>query len=153
MDDRPAKQRFDELATLLAFDEAAVSALRASLSLLMPRVSELVQAFDGALKRAPASLFGSLEGERRDTLQSLAANFVLRTISCNFDEDYCNFVAATARNADLPGHFIELSLTVTQDVVMRALPGLQRDLDKLAQALSAWAKLISMLKILSAPGT
>ncbi len=149
MPDHSPKARFDALAALLAFDAAAIAALREGLSRLSPKVGELIAAFDAVLKRAPAhALFADLQGERRDALQSLAASLLLRTVNCNFDEAYCDYLAELAARPDVPAHFFEISMSVTEDFVVRNLPGLLRDEGKLAASLSGWSRLISILKVM-----
>ncbi len=150
MNELSPKARFDALAALLTFDDGGVTAVRQSLSRLMPKVGDLVQGFNLALKGTRAQeLFAGLEGERLEVLQSLAASFVLRTVNCNFDDAYCAYVAEIAARQDVPPHFIALALSVAQDFVMRGLPAAMRDdLDALARALSAWSRLVSILKVM-----
>ncbi len=142
--------RFDALASLHDFSEGHTSAIRDSLSLLMPRLGELVGQFDAALKRDGAIReFEGLEGERRERLQSLMASFILRTVNCTFDEAFCEYAREVSSAADVPRGFFAFGLSQAQDFVCRVLPGVQRDAQKLAEMLCAWNRLVAILKELT----
>ena len=141
------KSRFDCFALALDFGAPQVSQIRESLSLLLPRLGELVASFDAALKRDVAGqLFPGLEGEQRERLQSLIASFILRTINCNFDDAFCEFAAEVSGTAEIPPGFFAFGLSMAQDFVCGALPSVQRDPTKLAEMLTAWNRLIAALK-------
>ncbi|RIK65052.1 MAG: hypothetical protein DCC64_03005 [Planctomycetota bacterium] len=147
-----ARQRFDDLAGALNFGAAQTASIRESLNLLLPRLGELVGSFDAALKcPAGARLFAGLEGERRDQLQSLMASFILRTVNCNFDEAYCDYAVEVSGGGQVPPGFFALGLSLAQDFVCGALPAVERDSAKLSAMLTAWNRLLAVLKELTRP--
>lgn len=144
------KARFDALAGLLHFDAAAVDAIRHSINHLLREVSELVRMVDEAMKRDEApKVLGDLGGERREKLQSLLASFIMRTINCNYDEDYCNYAAEVSGADDVPPALFAVGLTLANDFVALTLTNAVDDREQLARMISAWSRLTSILKELT----
>lgn len=152
MDALSPKAKFDALAAMLQFDEAGVDCIRHSMKPLLANVNELVRSVNELMKhpRAPLIL-GDIGGERRERLQSLLASFIMRTINCNFDDEYCNYAHQVSRGADVPAHVFSLGLALANDFVARTLPEHIEDRERLAEMLTAWNRLTAVLRELTRP--
>ncbi|MBE7491596.1 MAG: hypothetical protein HS108_07570 [Planctomycetes bacterium] len=147
MKDLSAKPRFDVLAALLKLDEDALSAIRHSINPLLPNLSDLAAMWDETLRSEPArAVFGPLTPQQREELQSRLASFVFRTISCVFDDDYCELAESFARDSSVPPRLIPVALGVAWEFVARNLSEKIEDRQKLADALCAWSRLIAVLR-------
>ncbi|MBZ0135677.1 MAG: protoglobin family protein [Planctomycetes bacterium] len=144
------KSRFDAYASVLQFDAASVEAIRHSINHLLKDVSELVRKVDVAMKAegAPA-VVGDLGGETRERLQSLLASFIMRTINCNYDEDFCNYAVEISHAEDVPATLFPLGLGIAMDYVAQTLPGRVEDPQQLAKMLTAWNRLTGTLRELT----
>lgn len=144
------KSRFDAYASVLQFNGASVDAIRHSITHLLKDVSELVRMVDVAMKSdgAPA-VVGDLGGETRERLQSLLASFIMRTINCNYDEDYCNYAVEISHGDDVPPAMFQLGLGLALDYVVQTLTERVEDREQLANMLSAWNKLTGILRELT----
>lgn len=141
------KSKFDTLAGLLGLDAACVDALRASLRHLLPNVNDLVRRMNTMMQHdSAAKMFGDLGSERRERLQSVMASFILRTINCNFDEEYCNYAHEVSHGDDIPPDLFSLGLALANDYVAETLPGLIDDRRQLANMLRAWNRLSAVLR-------
>lgn len=144
------KARFDALASVMQFDAACVDAVRFSINHLLKDVSELVRMVDVAMKSegAPA-VVGDLGGETREKLQSLLASFIMRTINCNYDEDFCNYAVEISHGGDIPPNLFPLGLGIAMDYVAQTLPPRVEDSRQLTKMLVGWNRLTSILRELT----
>ena len=144
------KTRFDAYASVLQFDSASVDAIRHSINHLLKDVSELVRMVDVAMKSdgAPA-VVGDLGGETREKMQSLLASFIMRTINCNYDEEYCNYAVEISHGDDVPPALFPVGLGIAMEYVVGALTARVEDPEQLGNMLSAWNKLTSILRELT----
>ena len=150
MEDLAPKARYDALASLFGLNEATVSGVRASVGLLLPEVSELVRMFDETIRsRAATAVLGPVAHEQRETLQSVLASFIMRTIGCNFDEDYCNYAHEISRGGSVPRRLFAVGLGTVGDFVAQTLPGKVEEPEKLVTMLSAWNRLLCVLRELT----
>lgn len=150
MDDLAPKARYDALALLFRLDEAAISGVRSSVGLLLPEVSELVRMFDETMRsRAAATVLGPAAPEQRETLQSVLASFIMRTIGCNFDEDYCNYAHEISRGELVPRRLFSVGLGTVGEFVAQTLPGKVDEPERLAGMLAAWNRLLCVLRELT----
>jgi hypothetical protein len=141
------KARFDAFAGLTGFDSACVQALRTSLRHLLPTVNDLVRRVNEMMQARDASLLlGDLGGERRERLQSVMASFILRTINCNFDDEYCNYAHEVSHGDDIPPDLFSVGLALANDYVAETLPALIEDRRQLANMLRAWNRLSAVLR-------
>jgi hypothetical protein len=141
------KAHFDALAGMLDFDAGSVDAVRNSIRHLLPNVNELVRRVNEMMRHADAPLIvGEIAGERREHLQSLLASFIMRTINCNFDEEYCNYAHEVSRGPDVPPDLFSLGLALANDFVAQTLPRRIEDADQLARALESWNRLTAVLR-------
>jgi hypothetical protein len=144
------KARFDAVAEVLGFDESGVDAIRYSINHLLKEVNELVRLLNVAMKsKHAAEIVGEVAGERRERLQSLLASFIMRTINCNYDEDFCNYAVEVSHGPDVPPNLFSLALTLALDYVVQTLPAKVDDRERLAAMLSAWNKLTAILRELT----
>jgi hypothetical protein len=144
------KARFDAYASVLQFDGTSVDSIRHSINHLLKDVSELVRKVDVAMKSGSApAVVGDLGGETREKLQSLLASFIMRTINCNYDEDYCNYAVEISHGEDVPPTLFPLGLGIAMEYVVETLTGRVEDRKQLAGMLSAWNKLTSILRELT----
>lgn len=150
MQELSPKARFDALASVLQFEPAQVDAIRHSINHLLKEVSELVRMVNEAMtsKGAP-QVIGDLGGESREKLQSLLASFIMRTINCNYDEDFCNYAVEISHAEDVPPSLFPLGLSLANDFVAQTLPAAVDDPERLANMLSAWNRLTSILRELT----
>jgi len=147
MDDYAPRPRFDALAAVLKLDDEAVNAIRNSVNPLLPNLSDLAAMWDETLRSKPArQVFGPMTPEQREELQSRLASFVFRTIACVFDDEFCDYADAFARDTTVPKRLIPVALSVAYEFVARNLAEKLEDKQKLADALSAWSRLISVLR-------
>jgi hypothetical protein len=150
MQELSPKARFDALASVMQFEPAHVDAIRHSINHLLKEVSELVRSMNEAMtsKGAPLVL-GDLDGDSREKLQSLLASFIMRTINCNYDEDFCNYAVEVSQSADVPRGLFPLGLSLANDFVAQTLPGAVEDPERLTDMLTAWNRLTSILRELT----
>ena len=147
METLSCKARFDALAELIEFDEGCVSALRLSINHLLPEVQSLVRRLDERMKCDVLDrVIGEVDDARADKLKSLLASFVMRTINCNFDEDYCDYVVEVASGDNVPDGFFSFGLTLTNDFICQTLPGAVEDRAQLTSMLAAWNRVTAILK-------
>lgn len=147
MEDLAARPRFDALAAVLKLDEEAINAIRHSVNALLPNLSDLAAMWDETLRaKAAREVFGPMTPEQREELQSRLASFVFRTIACVFDDDFCEYAQEFARDKIVPPRLIPVALSVAYEFVARNLTEKIEDKAKLAEALSAWSRLISVLR-------
>lgn len=150
MDALSPKAKFDALAAMLQFDEAGVDCIRHSMKPLLANVNELVRSVNEMMKHPQAPLIlGDIGGERRERLQSLLASFIMRTINCNYDEDFCNYAVEISHSEDVPPSLFPLGLSLANDFVAQTLPAAVDDPERLANMLSAWNRLTSVLRELT----
>jgi len=150
MDNMSPKARFEALAGVTGFDSACVDQVRQSIRLLLPSVNELVRRVDEAMRHdAAPHVLGDLGGEQRERMQSLLASFIMRTINCNFDEDFCNYAAEVSGSNDVPPNLFSVGLTLANDFVALTLPAGEDDPERLASMLSAWNRLTAVLRELT----
>lgn len=144
------KARFDAYASVLNFDASSVDAIRYSINHLLKDVSELVRMVDVAMKSDGAPhVIGDLGGETRERMQSLLASFIMRTINCNYDEDYCNYAVEISHGEDVPPALFPLGLSVAMQFVVQTLTERVEDREQLTDMLAAWNKLTSILRELT----
>ena len=150
MQEMSPKARFDALASVLSFDSTSVDHVRHSISHLISNANELWRMVDEATKSdgAPA-VVGDLGEGARDKMQSLFASFIMRTINCNYDEDFCNYAVEVSHGDDVPPNLFSLGLSIANDYVMHALPPKVEDREQLTNMLSAWNRLTSILRELT----
>lgn len=147
MDDYAPRLRFDQLAAVLKLDDEAINAIRGSVNLLLANLGELAGMWDETLRAEPAQLtIGRMSADQREELQSRLASFVFRTISCVFDDEYCEYAQDFARDQAVPVRLIPVALSVAFEFVARNLVERIDDRARLAQALAAWNRLISVLR-------
>jgi hypothetical protein len=152
MHDISPKARFDHLAGVLGFNDDDVSHVRNSIRFLLPSVNELVQRVDRAMQHdSAAQVLGELSPEQREKLQSVLASFVMRTIGCNFDEDYCRYAVEMSHGENIPRRTFTVGLSILNDFVASTLPRHTEDAEQLAETLGAWCRLIATLKELTRP--
>jgi hypothetical protein len=150
MEQLSPKARFDALADVLSFDAPQVDAIRHSINHLLKEVNELVRMVNEAMKSdAAVEVIGDLGGETREKLQSLLASFIMRTINCNYNEDYCNYAVEVSHGDDVPPNLFSLGLTLAQDFVTQTLPPRVEDGERLVEMLTAWNRLTSILRELT----
>lgn len=144
------KARFDLLAGLVDLDESSIDQVRHSIRHLLPHMSELIRTLHGALKRnqAPA-VIGELDAEALERLQSQFASFVMRTIGCNFDDDYCDWAVEISHHDGVPPRLYPLALALAGDFVSRTLAAAVDDREQLAAMLGAWQRLLAVLSELT----
>lgn len=144
------KARFDALAEVLELDGSSVDSIRHSINHLLKDVNELVRMVNEAMTSDSApEVVGDLGGESREKLQSLLASFIMRTINCNFDEDYCNYAVEISHAGDVPPNLFSLGLTLCNEYVVRCLTENVDERERLAEMLSAWNRLTSILRELT----
>ncbi|MCB9895113.1 MAG: hypothetical protein H6839_11735 [Planctomycetes bacterium] len=150
MEQLSPKARFDALASVLQFDAPQVDAIRHSINHLLKEVSELVRMVNEAMKSegAPA-VVGDLGGEAREKMQSLLASFIMRTINCNYDEEFCNYAVEISRGEEVPPRLFSMGLTLALDFVNNTLPSQVDDRERLTEMLCAWNRLTSILRELT----
>ena len=147
MDQLSPKARFDALASVLQFHSAQVDSIRHSINHLLKEVSELVRMVNEAMKSEhAAAVVGDLGGEAREKMQSLLASFIMRTINCNYDEEFCNYAVEVSHADDVPPRLFSMGLTLALDFVAQTLPGQVEDRERLTDMLSAWNRLTSILR-------
>jgi hypothetical protein len=138
--------RFELLSEVVGLDESSIDHVRHSIRHLLPQMSDLIRTLHGALQRkATARVLGDLDPAAREHLQSLFASFVMRTISCNFDEDFCTYAHEVSHNDAVPPRLFPLALAMAGEFVSRTLPPAVDDPDRLASMLAAWDKLLAVL--------
>lgn len=144
------KARFDALASVMQFDASSVDAIRYSINHLLKDVSELVRMVDVAMTSdgAPA-VVGDLGGETREKMQSLLASFIMRTINCNYDEDFCNYAVEISHADDIPPSLFPLGLGIAMDYVAQTLPDKVEDREQLTNMLTGWNRLTGILRELT----
>jgi hypothetical protein len=146
------KARFDAIAAVLGFDEPDVDAIRHSINHLLKEVNELVRMLNASMKsKHAAAMIGDVAPEQREKLQSLLASFIMRTINCNYDEDFCNYAVEVSHAADVPPNLFSLALTLAMDYVAHTLPPKVDDSARLANMLVAWNRLTAILRELTRP--
>ncbi|MDC1141704.1 protoglobin domain-containing protein [Planctomycetota bacterium] len=144
------KARFDALATFMTFEPADVDAIRGSINFLLREISELVRMVDEAMKsEAAEAVLGELSGTQKEKLQSLFASFIMRTINCNYDEDFCDYAVEVSQGEDVPDGVFSLGLGLAMNYVARTLPASVDDSDQLKDMLTAWNKLTCVLRELT----
>lgn len=147
MKDLAPRARFDALARLLQLDEPALDAIRGSINTLLPNLGDLAAMWDETLRSKHAqAVFGPMSADLRESLHSRLASFIFRTIGCVFDDDYCDYAQDFAREKDVPPFLIGVALSVAYDFVARNLAEKTTDRERLADALMAWNRLISILR-------
>lgn len=150
MDKLAPKARFDAYAALLGLDASGVDSIRHSIRPLLANVNELVRRMNEVMTHAGAAhVLGDVAGERRERLQSLLASFILRTVNCNFDEEYCNYAHDISHNADVPAGLFNLGLTLANDFVAQTLPLHIDEREQLAAMLASWNRLTAALRELT----
>lgn len=150
MDKLSPKARFDALAGLLQLDESSVDCIRHSMKPLLANVNELVRSVNELMKHPNAPhVLGDLAGERRERMQSLLASFIMRTINCNFDDEYCNYANQVSSGDEVPPDLFSLGLTLANDFVAGTLPQHIDDRERLADMLVAWNRLTAVLRELT----
>ncbi|MCA8912110.1 MAG: hypothetical protein KDB82_10425 [Planctomycetes bacterium] len=144
------KARFDALASVLNFDSTQVDHIRHSVGHLIKDANELWRMVDEATKSdgAPA-VVGDLGEGARDKMQSLFASFIMRTINCNYDEEFCNYAVEVSHGEDVPPRLFSLGLSIANDYVNQALPAKVEDREQLTNMLRAWNRLTSILRELT----
>ncbi|MHC4839990.1 MAG: protoglobin domain-containing protein [Planctomycetota bacterium] len=144
------KARFDALASFMNFDSADVDAIRGSINFLLREISELVRMVDEAMKSEEAeAVIGEMDGPAREKLQSLFASFIMRTINCNYDEEFCEYAVEVSHDEDVPDRVFSLGLGLAMNYVSRTLPAAVDDSDQLKDMLNAWNKLTCVLRELT----
>jgi hypothetical protein len=144
------KTRFDALADVLQLDSSSVDSIRHSISHLLQDVNELVRMVNEAMiSESAPQVLGDLGEDSREKLQSMLASFIMRTINCNFDEDYCNYAVEISHADDVPPNLFSLGLTLCNDYVSRCLTEKVDEREKLTEMLSAWNRLTSILRELT----
>jgi hypothetical protein len=152
MHDLAPKARFDHMAGVLGLSNDDVSHIRNSIRFLLPSVNELVQRVDHAMRHESAvHVLGELSAEQRDRLQSVLASFVMRTINCNFDDDFCRYAVEISHADNVPPRMFTVGLSILNDFIASTLPGRAEDTQDLGHMLGAWARLIATLKELTRP--
>jgi hypothetical protein len=150
MDKLSPKARFDALAGVLSFDDACVDRVRNSIRLLLPHVNELVRRVDVSMQHQSAqAVYGELPKDLQERLQSLLASFIMRTINCNFDDEYCNYAVEISHAEDVPPRMFATGLSLANDFVAETLPGAVDSADQLKGMLTAWNRLTSVLRELT----
>lgn len=144
------KARFDALASVLSFDSASVDSIRHSISHLLKDVSELVRMVDVAMKsEGTVEVFGDVGEGTREKMQSLLASFIMRTINCNYDEEYCNYAVDVSSAGDVPVNLFAVGLTIANEYVTQTLPASVDNTEQLTGMLSAWNRLTCILRELT----
>ncbi|MBX3474881.1 MAG: hypothetical protein KF754_10905 [Planctomycetes bacterium] len=147
MEDLAPRPRFDALAALLKLDDDAVGLIRGSVNHLLANLGDLAAMWDETLRsQAARQTIGVMTPEQREELQSRLASFVFRTIACVFDDDFCDYADAFARDNSVPRRLIPVALSVAYEFVARNLAEKIDDKQRLGDALSAWSRLISVLR-------
>lgn len=144
------KARFDALADVLQFDSSSVDSIRHSINHLLKDVNDLVRMVNESMTRESANdVVGELDAGAREKMQSLLASFIMRTINCNFDEDYCNYVYEISHADDVPPNVFLLGLTLCNEYAVWCLIANVEDKQRLTDMLSAWNRLTAILKNLT----
>lgn len=150
MQEMSPKARFDALARVLSFDSSSVDAVRHSIRHLIKDVNELVRMVDEAMKAdVEFEVFGDLGESSRDRMQSLLASFIMRTINCNYDEEFCNYAVEVSMAEDVPQNLFSVGLTLANEYVTRTLATQVEDSTQLLNMLCAWNRLTSILRELT----
>lgn len=146
------RARFDALAAVLKLDEAAVDAIRHSINTLLPSLRELAGMWDATMRSdAAGEVFGALSKQQREDLQGRLATFVMRTINCAFDDDFCDYADEFARDKSVPARLIPIALSVAFEFVARILATKVEDHIRRAEMLAAWNRLITVLREFARP--
>ncbi|MEE9310855.1 MAG: protoglobin domain-containing protein [Planctomycetota bacterium] len=144
------KARFDALSSFIGFESSDVDAIRGSINFLLREISELVRMIDVAMKSESAGIvIGEMSGAEREKLQSLFASFIMRTINCNYDDDFCDYVVEVSQGEDVPERLFSLGLGLAMNYISRTLPAAVDDSDRLKDMLTAWNKITCVLRELT----
>lgn len=147
MDDLAPRARFDAIAAMLKLDEPVLDAIRHSINTLLPALQQLARMWDETLRsEAARAVIGELSAKQRGELQGRLASFIMRTINCVFDDDYCDFAQALAKDPAIPKRVIPVALAVAYEFVARNLGPKIEDRARLNEMLVAWNRLISTLR-------
>lgn len=144
------KLRFEALAKFICFEPSDIDAVRGSIGHLLREINELIRMVDQALKSDVAKdVLGEVSDAQKEKFQSLFASFIMRTINCNFDDDYCDYVVEVSSDEEVPANSFSLGLGLAMSYISRTLPGAVEDSDQLKDMLSAWNKLTCILRELT----
>jgi len=147
MDELAPKARFDALAELFGLDEPALDAIRHTINPLLPQLQQLARMWDDTLRGpAAARVVGDLPAKQRADLQGRLASFIMRTINLVFDDDYCDYAQAFARDPAVPRQVIPVALAVAWEFVAITLADKADDRRKRHEALTAWHRLVCALR-------
>lgn len=138
--------RFELLSEVVGLDESSIDHIRHSIRHLLPQMSDLIRSLHVALDRkATTRVLGEMDPTQREHLQSLFASFVMRTIGCNFDEDYCTYAHEISHGNGVPPRLFPLALAMAGEFVSRTLPPAVDEPDRLASMLASWNRLLAVL--------
>jgi hypothetical protein len=147
MDEFAPKARFDAIAEMLKLDEPALESIRYSVNTLLPKLGELAGMWDETLRGQGAGrVIGEIAAPQRAELQSRLAIFIMRAISCVFDDAFCDYAQEFARDPSIPPRVIPVALDVAFEFVVKNLAAKIDDPRKLKDTLVAWNRLICTLR-------
>lgn len=147
MDEFAPKARFDAIAEMLKLDEPALESIRYSVNTLLPKLGELAGMWDETLRGHGAlRVIGDIPAPQRAELQSRLASFIMRAISCVFDDAFCDYAHDFARDPAIPPRVIPVALDVAFEFVVKNLAAKIDDPRKLKETLVAWNRLICTLR-------
>jgi hypothetical protein len=73
----------------------------------------------------------------------------MRTINCNYDEDFCTYAVEVSHGDDVPPNLFSLALTLAMDYVAQTLPAKVEDPEHLTKMLIGWNRLTAILRELT----